>query len=455
MLLARCEQLEREVEVLKAENKVLKFELAAKDEEIRKLKIKVTSKNSSMPPSTDTYKPSKNTSLREKSGKKSGGQLGHEGHSLPFVQTPDKEINLYPKQCKSCGGSLSEQDGLLISTRQVIDLPVVEPIYIHYNQYQISCSCGCVNASEYEKEVSAPNQYSKRTRELIVYLNIRQYIPINRIKEYMRSIYGINMSEGTICNMLKKEAEIVQPIYDSIKNELENAKCLGVDETSYSRKNDSKGWFWVWQNPLNTFIKASTNRANATAKEQFPDGFSKSVLVSDCYASNLSTKALDHQYCLTHILREFNHCQQLYPASSLSKRWKDIIKESMDLKKKMHEMKSEKYKEACLAIEYKYADLIDLSIESPHAKLIKLGKRFAKNIDGLTTFLFYKDVPPDNNGSERSIRNVKVKTKISGYFTTVKTAQTFAILRSVTDTAIKRFNNPFYYKHFEALLGTE
>jgi transposase len=56
-------------------------------------------------------------------------------------------------------------------------------------------------------------------------------------------------------------------------------------------------------------------------------------------------------------------------------------------------------------------------------------------------YLKYPDVPPDNNGSERAIRNVKVKQKISGQFKSFAGAMNFAILRSITDTAIKNGQN--------------
>ncbi|VAW10634.1 hypothetical protein MNBD_BACTEROID03-111, partial [hydrothermal vent metagenome] len=59
----------------------------------------------------------------------------------------------------------------------------------------------------------------------------------------------------------------------------------------------------------------------------------------------------------------------------------------------------------------------------------------------LFTFLFILEVPPDNNASERAIRNVKVKQKISGQFKTVRTAQNFAKIRSVIDSTIKNGMN--------------
>ena len=65
-----------------------------------------------------------------------------------------------------------------------------------------------------------------------------------------------------------------------------------------------------------------------------------------------------------------------------------------------------------------------------------------KYADHVFNFLLHKDVPPDNNGSERAIRNFKVKIKISGFFKSIEGASGYAVIRSVIDTAIKNEQNP-------------
>ena len=60
-----------------------------------------------------------------------------------------------------------------------------------------------------------------------------------------------------------------------------------------------------------------------------------------------------------------------------------------------------------------------------------------KHKDYILTFLYHFKVPPDNNGSEGAIRNVKVKLKVSVQFKSWKGVENFLILRSITDTALK------------------
>lgn len=74
-------------------------------------------------------------------------------------------------------------------------------------------------------------------------------------------------------------------------------------------------------------------------------------------------------------------------------------------------------------------------------ELFAFHKRMNKYKNYIFTFLYYPEVPPDNNGSERAIRNVKVKQKVSGQFKTQRGAEIYAIIRSVTDTCIKNGQN--------------
>src|SRR5213595_571244 len=70
-------------------------------------RLGLNSSNSSKPPSSDGLKkPARVSSLRERSGKKPGGQKGHKGETLRQVTDPDEVVNHYPSACSMCGVGL-------------------------------------------------------------------------------------------------------------------------------------------------------------------------------------------------------------------------------------------------------------------------------------------------------------------------------------------------------------
>jgi transposase len=91
------------------------------------------------------------------------------------------------------------------------------------------------------------------------------------------------------------------------------------------------------------------------------------------------------------------------------------------------------------------AELIELKTLVIKLREQAFINRLRKLRQSIFTFLIYPNVPPDNNGSERSIRNVKVKTKVSGLFRNSegKGAERFARIRSVIDTTIKNWQDVF------------
>ena len=94
-------------------------------------------------------------------------------------------------------------------------------------------------------------------------------------------------------------------------------------------------------------------------------------------------------------------------------------------------------------------------IDELHKKSKKLQKKLLAKQEYILYFLLQKNVTPDNNGSERAIRNIKVKQKISGQFKTLQSANHFAILRSVIDTTLKNGGSTLNALHLIATFGTE
>src|SRR5450759_677311 len=107
--------------------------IAAQAAEIAALKARITelerrlglnSSNSGKPPSSDGLKKSARVkSLREPSGKRSGGQKGHQGETLRQVAEPNKVVDHFPQSCATCDLALTAAMSAGHRARQVFDLP--------------------------------------------------------------------------------------------------------------------------------------------------------------------------------------------------------------------------------------------------------------------------------------------------------------------------------------------
>lgn len=428
VILLRLESLEKKVADLENENAFLKERLA-------KYENPKNSRNSSLPPSKDENRPKPNQSLRKSSGKSVGGQKGREGKTLEMTSTPDKIVELHPDYCNNCGLSLIEAEAIKKQSRQIIDIPLIKAVFTEYQSFSKICSCGCATVANFPKGVNSSISYGENIEALVAYFHARQYLPFARMKETFNDAFGIPISEGGIHCLLQRFAQKATPVYQMIKERVAQSKVIGTDETGI-KVNGNKQWFWTWQTSNLTFVTHSNNRGSETINREFPQGFPHSTLVHDGWKAQLKTVSKNHQSCIAHLQRTLNYLKERYPKNIWNEKFIKLLYDSLALKKKWDsQIKKNLIERADIVQRLEY--LLENPPDQKLKELYTFYKRMCKERQYLFTFLFIANVPPDNNASERAIRNVKVKQKISGQFKVENAAQNFAKIRSVIDTTIK------------------
>jgi transposase len=440
-LLQKIEQLESRIKILEAENALLKN--------------KKNSNNSHIPPSQDQNRPKKNQSLREPTNRKVGGQEGHEGTTLECRSVADEIVKHSPTACGGCGVDITNNLEELVSKRQLLDLPIVVLQCIEHQVYKKQCCCGHTSVGNFPKHVTSPVQYGPRVESLIAYLHGRQYIPYARTKEFLKDVMGLPISTGGINNILQRIAQKALPMYNAIKENIELATAVGADETGVNI-NGKNHWAWTWQNDTLTYIVCAASRGFKTIQEVFENGLPNATLIHDRWPCHFQTNAKAHQICTAHLLREFNYLNQLYKDKCIwAKEFKALLLEAINLKSEL------------TTVDYYYQNIkrdtlferldqwLKYPIDELHKKSKKLQKKLLAKQEYILYFLLQSNVTPDNNGSERAIRNIKVKQKISGQFKSLHSANIFAVIRSIIDTSVKNGNNVLYALHKIATFGTE
>ncbi len=427
------------IKVLEAKVKSLEFEVTTLKEENELLRHSKNSTNSSIPPSKDENRPFKTKSLRTSDGKKPGGQKGHPGSTLKMVENPDVIIEHKPSSCINCGLSLEGSASELLARKQIVDIPPIVPQYTEHRIFKSICTCGAHTMSFFPAGVNAPISYGPNVEAIIAYSHAFQYIPVQRMSEQFSNIFNLPISCGAICDILDRFAKKAKPTYLQIAKNLENSTVVGADETG-AKVNGKLGWFWTWQNHLATFIAFSSNRGFATIKENFAQGFHKAILVHDCWKSHFDTNVKSHQICIAHLLRELNYLEEIH-YNDWPTKFKQLLYDALDLKRSLTPLQYTDKVIQRTQLEERLIKLLESDIPVKLKDIRTFQKRLVKYKNYIFPFLYYADVPPDNNGSERAIRNVKVKLKVSGQFKTSIGAQSYAIIRSIIDTCIKTDQN--------------
>ncbi len=407
------------------------------------------STNSSKPPSSDSKKSKKKlqktASLKKQSGKKPGGQPGHEGKTLSMSATPDKTILLTVDECIQCGKNLKRED-YTTENRQQFEIPEPKMWITEYQAQLKNCPlCGCTTAACFPENITHATQYGPRAKSLMVYINQYQLIPFDRASQFFNTIYRQSVSPGTIVNAVDALSSRFNVIEKGIKHLLIQSDLAHSDETSMNI-NGTKQWLHTVGTEQLTHYAFHEKRGQVAMDEIGILPAFKGTLIHDHWKSYFTYKDIRHGLCNAHHLRELK-----FIAEQQCIKWANGMSDLL--------LRINTHKGALIQVgkifnrpqKKKYGEEYDEIISKAGKEQARRGsiesynllKRLRNYKDCVLLFMNDLTVPFTNNLSEQDIRMMKVKGKISGCFRKITGGDNFCKIRSVISTANKNKKNVF------------
>jgi len=416
-------------------------------------KSNTDSHNSNKPPSSDGFH-KRIHSRRTPSGKKPGGQEGHEGTTLSMVKHPD-HIEVHSVfRCVHCGNSLKDQKAKGYEKRQVFDLPPVEvEVHEHRAEVKRCARCGKPTIAEFPEGVTHKAQYGNRINAWVSYLRNYGLLPYERLSELFQDLVGLNISTGTLANIDRRCSAGLEKTVESIKEALKGRAVIGCDETGI-RINGKLHWMHSASTEDLTYYAWHPRRGNAATDEIGILPEYHGIAVHDNRKSYFLYQCR-HALCNAHHIRELEFVAEQFNQSWAQKMInlllysKDAVEKAKAAGRKRialsERSKIEEWYEQLIAEGTRANPPPPRNASSPpkrgrrkRSRAANLLERLREHSEETLRFALDFRVPFDNNLAERDLRMMKVQQKISGTFRSAEGASTFCRIRSYISTMRKQ-----------------
>jgi transposase len=435
-------QLREQIDALAARNAELEVQVAHAQRD---------SHTSSKPPSSDGLA-RRTRSLRKKSGKKAGGQIGHRGETLHLVAAPDEIVEHRPTICVHCHAPLADEPALLRERRQVHELPLVRMRVSEHQALHVRCpQCQQVSVGAFPAEAPSRAQYGPQLRALAVYLVEEQLVPLGRVQQVLADLFGLRLGRGSLVSWIQQASRALAPLETQLKAALQQARVLHHDETGV-RRGGQLAWAHVASTPRLTHYAMHAKRGReATDAIGILPGYT-GVSVHDGWAPYRSYTTCRHALCNIHHLRELTFLEEEYQQLWAAK-LKRLLREMKHIVEQARAEGARALPDAKRrAFRARYHTLLASGLAANPPPVRRPGQRGrlkqspARNLlerlllrhEEVLAFLEDLTIPFDNNQAERDLRTLKVQQKVSGCFRSEAGAEAFMRLSSYLSTLRKQ-----------------
>lgn len=383
---------------------------------------------------------------RKKSEKALGGQKGHRIHKLEKLKQEEitEEENHELRQCEYCGGKIKETGKEII--RDEIDYEmVVNKIRHKYQVYQC-LKCGKEVHAEIRKDLKQEVQYGKEIKALVLNFINTGNISIHKIKRIIEGMSEgqINLSEGYISKLEKQNAKKLKEFNEELRKKIIQEKIVYWDDTVISI-NGKRGCLRFYGTDQYALYKAHAKKNKEGLDEDQVLSFlnAQNIVEHDHNKVNYN-KEYNYQNaeCNVHLLRELEMITRDM-GHVWAGRLKKILIETNELRNKLIERGEKEFSEDfILGFQNEYEQImIQACLEQEQDKKHYMSGKEKILIHRLMEYrgeycLWIHDfeIPFSNNLSERSLRGIKTKMKVSGLFRNEETAKEYGRIKSYIET---------------------
>lgn len=265
--------------------------------------VQQTSRNSSRPPSSDPPQVSGKPSRREPSGRRPGGQPGHEGHTraLVPVEEVDVVVPVTPERCHHCRHPLWGEDPQP-QRQQVTEIPLVKPVVTEYQLHRLICPvCGEATRAELPAGVPAGG-FGPRLQATTALCTGAYHLSKRTTQALLDDLFGVEVGLGTIANLEQATTQAVAEPVAEARAYVHSQPAAYADETGW-REGSQRAWLWTAVTEWVTVFVVRRSRSGKVAQELLGEGF-WGWLVTDRWSAYSWYPTWRRQLCWAHLLRD-------------------------------------------------------------------------------------------------------------------------------------------------------
>jgi transposase len=402
---ARCrEQIEAlQAEILRLKEKIEQLEA----------RLNQTSRNSSKPPSSDSTSAS-GRGRKESSGRKPGGQPGHEGKTrelLPSDQV-DRIVPVKPETCQDCGAGLSGEDPNP-RRHQVTETPPVRPHTTEYQLHTLVCfGCGAATKADLPEGVPT-GAFGPRLQATAAILAGVYHLSHRMIESLMQDLFGVSMGLGSVSACERAVAEALSTPVVEAKAYVQGRSVKYADETGW-REALGKAWLWVAATASVTVFQVHRRRGAIAAWALL--GGVCGILVTDRWNAYNGWPVRLRQLCWAHLKRHFQAFSEW--GGEIAKIGEALLEEVDRMFEGWHRVRDRTWARSTFQahmspLRRRVERLLEQGAACRHRKAAGMCREILVLKRALWTFVRVPGVEPTNNTSERAIRGAVIWRKIS------------------------------------------